>query len=433
VLSWGIAFRVRQYLKGSLWLVPLAGALIGAIGGPIGIAIDAHFGIPGRWEYTPSTATTLLASIIGASAALAGFVVTVSVLVVQIAIDSLSSRYMRLWFRDPMLKATLAVLLGTLTFALQALRRIKADFVPDMSVTIAEGLLVIGVLLFLLFLDRALHLMRPVAVAAVVAASIRRSAEDAARAAASADRPDFVVGEYKTGAEPELVIRSNKAGALQAVDTQGLVRFARGHDCLIVFLHAVGDFISVGAPVFEVYGTGESSPVIERRLLSMIALGNERTIDQDPAFGIRVMVDIANLALSPAVNDPTTAVQVLDHLGETLRMMGNTDLATEGVRSSGARPLVIIPTRSWDDIVTLAVTEIREYGARSIQVSRRLRAMLESVRDSVPAGRRPAIEEELARLDRSVAVAFAGSVDLDRATNADPQGIGGRLHAHHRE
>jgi uncharacterized membrane protein len=98
----------------------------------------------------------------------------------------------------------------------------------------------------------------------------------------------------------------------------------------------------------------------------MVALGNERTIDQDPAFGIRILVDIANLALSPAVNDPTTAVQVIDYLGETLRVIGNVDLSAHAARAPGTRPLVIVPTRSWDDLVMLALTEIREYGANSI-------------------------------------------------------------------
>jgi uncharacterized membrane protein len=125
----------------------------------------------------------------------------------------------------------------------------------------------------------------------------------------------------------------------------------------------------------------------ERRGLVHVARRDERTIDQDPAFGIRITVDIASLALSPAVNDPTTAVQVIDHLGETLRVLGNADLATHAPLGACARSLVIVPTRSWDDRVILACTEIRQYGANSIQVNRRLRAMLETVRDELPNNR----------------------------------------------
>ena len=428
MLSWGILFRVRQNLKGSLWAIPLAGALLGAVFGAVGIVLDEHASVPSYWQYTPGTASTLLSAIVGASAALIGFVVTVSVLVVQIATDSLSSRYMRIWFRDWMLKAVLAILLCTLTLSLQEMRRVNDTFVPDLAITAAGFLLVVGLVFFLLFLDRALHRVRPVAVAGLVAAKIRETAEEAGRAAASPDAPDFTVGPYDAGDTPTCVVSSARAGSLQAIDAAGLTRFARSNDCLLVLLHAVGDFVSIGSPLFEVHGAEGTPRALERRLQGMVALGNERTIDQDPAFGIRILVDIANLALSPAVNDPTTAVQVIDYLGETLRVLGNVDLSPQIPRGDRARPLVIVPTRSWDDLVMLAVTEIREYGANSMQVNRRLRAMLETVRRELPEARRAAIDEELARLNASVARTFADSVDLDRASDADQQGLGGPRH-----
>jgi uncharacterized membrane protein len=136
------------------------------------------------------------------------------------------------------------------------------------------------------------------------------------------------------------------------------------------------------------------------------------------------MVDIAIKALSPAVNDPTTAVQVINHLGETLRVIGSTDF--QGERDDGdTRSRVLIPARRWEDFLALGVTEIREYGASSIQVVRRLRAMLEELHGAVRPERRAAVEEELARLDADVERTFAGSSDADRATEADHQGLGG--------
>jgi uncharacterized membrane protein len=161
------------------------------------------------------------------------------------------------------------------------------------------------------------------------------------------------------------------------------------------------------------------------RLADMIALGDERTIEQDPAFAIRILVDVANLALSPAVNDPTTAVQVLDYLGEALRLVGTTELAVRTWGDNGRpRRGVVIPARSWEDYLALTVSEIREYGAGGIQIMRRLRAMLEELRDEVRPEFRPAIADELSRLDATVARRYADSVDLDRAGTADTQGIG---------
>jgi uncharacterized membrane protein len=116
-VSWATRFRIRQRLEGSLWVVPLVGILLGVLLGFLDVRLEGSIDLPSSWTYSPSTATTVLSAIVGAMAALTGFVVTVTVLVVQMAIDTFSARYMRLWYRDPMLKAVLAVLVGTLAFA----------------------------------------------------------------------------------------------------------------------------------------------------------------------------------------------------------------------------------------------------------------------------------------------------------------------------
>jgi uncharacterized membrane protein len=411
---WGIAFRARQFAKGSLWLLPLIGALFGAVLGSL--TVNKH--VSGLWDYTPGTATTLLSAVVGSTAALTGFVVTVSVLVVQMATGTFSARYMRLWYRDGLLKATLAVIVGTLTFSFALLRRVSTDFVPNLGVTAAGVFLLVGILFFLLFLDRFIHRLRPVAVAALVAKAGRRAlAESPATTApvAAADIPE--------GA-PSLQVTTETAGAIQAVHGAGLVRWARRHDCVVVLRQAVGDFVPSGRVLMDVYG--DPGRLAERQLHNLVAFGVERTIDQDAGFAVRIMVDVAIRALSPAVNDPTTAVQVLDHLEELLREMGTTSLERRGeLRDDDGRLRVVVPSQRWEDFLTLAVTEIREYGAPSIQVMRRLRTLLEGLRDEVLDEYRPAVDEELRRLDATVAASFGDSVDLDRALTADRQGIGG--------
>jgi uncharacterized membrane protein len=132
------------------------------------------------------------------------------------------------------------------------------------------------------------------------------------------------------------------------------------------------------------------------------------------------MVDIALMALSPAVNAPTTATQVLGHLGETLRTIGAVDLPAS---DPDVRAALVVRTHQWEDYLTLGVTEIRQYGASGIQVMRALRATLE-VRTTVQPDLRPAVDEELARLDATLAARWSDSVDADRAGIADDQGIG---------
>lgn len=424
-MSWATAFRLRQFARGSLWVLPLAGGLLGVLLGSGLILADRSVRLPPYWTYSPSTASTVLSAIVGAMAALTGFVVTVTVLVVQMATSTFSARYMRLWYRDRMLKVLLALLVGTLAYSFTLLRRIEASFVPDLGVSVAGFLVVANLLLFVVFLDRFLHRLRPVAVAAFVAGYVRR---DFGRYAAALSAPDVFAGAFDpAGEQPALVIRSARPGAIQALDVRGLAGWARQHGCLVVLSRRVGDFVPAGAALIATYGTAAAGPRAEDLLRKMIVLGDERTIEQDPAFAIRIMVDIADKALSPAINDPTTAVQALDHLSDVLRLIGAADFSRS--RWSAGTPVrtgLVFPARGWEDYLTLGVTEIREYGSTSIQVMRRMRAMLEELRDEVRAEHRPAVEEELARLQATVMRTFAGSVDLDRANTADPQGIGGR-------
>jgi len=425
-MSWSTRFRVRQFMRGSIWLVPVLGGIAGALCGIAAAEGGRLWTPPDGWTYSAGTAQAVLASVVGASVGLTGFVVTVGVLIVQMATGTFSARYMRIFYRDRLLKAVLAMLVGTLTFSYGLLRRVEQDSVPSLGVTLAGFFLATGVLLFLVFLNRSIHRLRPVAVAALVAQAGRRSFLDVMREVEEADAPVHVLGAYVSETPPTLVVPSLRAGAVQALDTTGLTRFARNRDCVVVVRPAVGDFVPEGAALFEVYGAGALDDAAAGHLRSMIVLGVERTIEQDPAFAIRVMVDIAIRALSPAVNDPTTAVQVLDHLGETLRLLGATGRpAPDPDGAEAASPGLVVRARSWDDIVELAFTEIRQYGGSSVQVVRRLRAVLEDLREQVKPEYRAAVDEELRRLDATVDEHWSRSVDLDLARLPDGQGIGG--------
>ena len=423
-MTWGLGFRLRQWLKGSLWLLPLLGLVAGIVLAEIGLWLDAHASVPAAWHYSAATATAILSAIIGAEAALTGFVVTVTVLAVQMATGTFSARYMRLWYRNWLLKILLATLVGTLLFAFRIIRQVETNSVPDISVTFAGLAMAVGLLLFVVFLDQTLHRLRPVAVAALVAGQARLAFESSIRDASRPETAFVAPGTAMPSAVPTFSLRAGHAGSMQAINTRGLIRFARRHRCLIVFRHAIGDFVPAGAVILEVHGA-EAALAASARLAGMIALGVERTVEQDPAFAIRIMVDIADKALSAAVNDPTTAVQVLDHLAETLRMIGIEPLDAGQASSDALEIGVILPVRQWSDYLSLGVTEIRMYGGSSIQVVRRLRAMLDELMELVLPEHRAAVRDELRRLDLDIAANFGGSSDFDRAKEADVQGIGG--------
>ena len=324
---------------------------------------------------------------------LTGFVVAFGVLVVQMATQTLSPRFMRLWYRDGLQKAVLGTFVGTLTFALALLRAVSADSVPDIGVTVAGS-------------------RSPSASSCSWSTSTAScTASDRSRSRGSCRRPERACsrrcgrrrrrrrGPGAAAGPPSLVVCGASAGAIQAIDRRGLLETAIRHDCVLVLPHAVGDIVPHGSELVRVHGAGE--PPTAECLRGMLALGEERTIEQDPAFALRILVDIAIRALSPAVNDPTTACQVLGGIEDLLLLIGESDLRGYGeLRDGDGRLRVLVGARRWEDLLSLALTEIREYGATATQVTRRTRALLEQLEARVRPEHRAAVLQQMASSTR---------------------------------
>ncbi|MEV5231319.1 DUF2254 domain-containing protein [Streptomyces pseudogriseolus] len=421
--TWSFRFRLGQYVRTSLWILPVLGLVLGALLGEAALALDDMVGIPTGWRYTAATATGVLTAIVGAMVALLGFVVTIGVLVVQQATGTLSPRYMRLWYRNRLQKAVLSLFAGTFAFAFTLLRRIGPDTVPDLGVTLAGLAVAVSLLMLLVYLNRFVHDLRPVA----VADRVRRTGLRVLGTSVQAQGRCSLLGEetHAGRGTPAELVRSADGGAFQGTDVAGLVRFAARHNCVLVVAHRVGDFVPPGGVLLEVHGEPRTPPE-PRRLAGMVALGAERTVEQDPAFALRVLADIAARALSSAVNDPTTAVQVLNHVDAFLHAVGRSELRGRHVLGdSDGVPRVVVPGRSWEEYLELGVTEVREYGIGSLQVCRRLRALLDGLLEGVPPERRPAVRRQLALLDTAVEREFPDAVRRSLARTGDRQGIGG--------
>ena len=155
-------------------------------------------------------------------------------------------------------------------------------------------------------------------------------------------------------------------------------------------------------------------------------VGQERTLEQDPAFAFRMMVDIASKGLSPAINDPTTAVLAIDQIQYLLRHIGVRYLG-EGRRFDSQGTLrLVYRTPDWEDFVGLAATEVRHFGGTSIQVARRLRAMLENLIQTLPEERAYILRLELGLLEKSTRRYFLEKEDLTMAEISDLQDVGGK-------
>ena len=130
-------------------------------------------------------------------------------------------------------------------------------------------------------------------------------------------------------------------------------------------------------------------------------------------------------ALSPAINDPTTAVLAIDQLHRLLRSVGKRDLRNDNITDESGKLRVIVRTPNWEDFVTLACTELRRYGADSIQVVRRLRAMIENLILTLPEDRHAALQAQQALLDHVIKGIYSLPEELALALATDSQGLGG--------
>jgi uncharacterized membrane protein len=202
-----------------------------------------------------------------------------------------------------------------------------------------------------------------------------------------------------------------------------LMSLAQRSNCIIEMVPAVGDFIAEGDPLFHIYEGGTMIP--EETFRNSVAIGAERTMEQDPMFAFRIIVDIASKALSPAINDPTTAVLAVDQLHHLLRDVGKRYLAEGHEKDSAGTVRLIYRRPYWEDFVQLSLTEIRQYGRDSIQVMRRLRAMLEDLIATLPACREPLLTRELSLLLSSSKRVFPDLADQELAGVGDLQGMGG--------
>ena len=147
-------------------------------------------------------------------------------------------------------------------------------------------------------------------------------------------------------------------------------------------------------------------------------------MQQNPLFAFRILVDIALKALSPAINDPTTAVLAIDQIHRLLRVLGSRELYADEILDPTGRLRVIFRMPNWQDFMHLACNEIRCIGAGSMQVARRLRAMLENLARTLPPDRCGALREELHLLDQTVAGFLKLPQNLELARIPDSQGLG---------
>lgn len=375
------------------------------------------------FRYTPEGARAVLGTLVSSMLTFIVFVLSATLIVVQLASGQLTPRVIAIVLAKPGVKLTLGTLTFTYTYTLSALARVEDNHVPDLHVGVAVVLNLLCIVVFFLFVQQLSTGLRPGSLMLLVANHGRRVIEQVYPSPLGPGRSEEAPAGPPPGTPGRSVEFAGRSGVVMGFSAAHLARLARDADAVVELVPQVGDSIAPGNELFRVYGGVR--PVPDAALRGCVAVGTERTLRQDPRYAFRILVDIANKALSPAINDPTTAVLALDQLDHMLSCLGRRCLDEGVARDRDGNLRVVYGTPDWPDYVTLAVTEIRQYGEGSLQVVRRLKAMLEHLIAVLPEVRRPPLRQELALVACAVARKFPDEEDRKRAGVADFQGVGG--------
>lgn len=418
-MNWFHRHTIRLYVRNSLWILP-------AIGIVAGLALAAWLtryerAMGSQMNLSRDTAQLILATIAGSTFTLLALTCSAVMVAVQLACAQLTPRIIALIYRNPYRKVGLAFMTFNFTFSVALLVRLDAA-VPLISSYLAAYGFLLNLAIFILFIDSMGKTLRPSSALRIVGLAARQVIRSVYPLRL---QPDSQPPEPVKAISPEShrVVLSDEDGAVLAFNMKGLTALATKERCIFELAPQVGDFIAAGDPLFRLHQ--HHSRIDDDDLRNLVAIGHERTLEQDPMFAFRIIVDIALKALSPAINDPTTAVLAIDQLHHLLREIGGRSLADGQEEDAAGNVRLVYRTPDWEDFVAMASTEIRHYGRDSIQVQRRLRAMLEDLLQTLPPRRHPIVVKELTLLDLSVRRVFPDADDQTLAEAGDLQGIGG--------
>jgi uncharacterized membrane protein len=377
------------------WAVPLlcavAAAGLGLALSNLDALLNTSFTLPFLFAGGPEGARALLSAIITSMISFTGLVFSITIVVLQLTSSQFSPRVLRTFLRDWFDQLTLGVFVATFVYALVVLRAVRGTaelnpFVPQLAITVAFGFVLGSVVVFLVYIHHIAQSIRAATIIDTIAHETRALLE-------RRYPPDaWQAAPVVLPTAPAHRVPAGRPGVVQRVDDERLLQLAEQHDVAIRMLRAVGEFVPAGAPLLEVYGEDLPDP---DRARAAVRLGNERSLDEDVGFGLRQLVDIAERALSPGVNDPTTAVQVIDQLHDLLRRLATRPLPPRQTLTEAGRLAVDVPQPDFADYLGLAVDEIAHWGADAERIQRRLRVMLHDLHDAARPEHRPALKRAL--------------------------------------
>ena len=404
----GRLFRLRIRLASAMW-VPVLAANVAAVGLGIGLPIlDKQIGDEQALPLSLGSAEAIFGALAGGMITFTGIVFSAVFVAAQIQTSSYSPRLAARLRRDPVVIAGLALPTATAIYSLFALAAIGRqtntpgqEFLPTATVVCGLLLAVITLGAFVALVQRAFESTQ---IGGILRALMRRGyavIEDVHPR--DAPHEDAIAPLSADGTTTD-VLHPGPPAVIAAVDRAALLRLGRQTGGFVTVVPSVGEYIAPGRVVLRIAAARTAAdPTLARRVF---VLSRQRTIDQDPAFALRMLVDIAIRGLSPAINDPTTAVQALDRIEALLIELANRHPGPSVLVDDDGTPRAMIRAPRWAAYMELGLMEIRRYGAESPQIVRRLNALYDRLDEVADDSERPRIALERRLLHDAVAGAF---------------------------
>jgi uncharacterized membrane protein len=414
----------RERVSPSLWYTPGLFVIGSLVASKITVAIDRARKAPAAPSWLlgadPSAAASLTATVAAAMLSFVAVVFSTTLVAIQLAGGQYSPRVVRIFVRSRLTHVTLGLFFATFVFSLNALVEVRGGsdpLVPAVTVSVVYLLLLITLGAFITFVHGMSRMLR-------VQYLLDRVTDEGRSVLADGfplQADSVEVPEPDLGDGPVLRNRT-RTGVVQAIDRAGLVRLAARSGSVIDVLVEAGEYVGVGTPVAR-QGPGATISLTGDDVAAHFLLGAERTLLHDPSFVFRQLVDVAIRALSPAVNDPTTAVQAIDRINDLLGEVADRQDPSGWYLDGAASAVLRLREPGLARVIVLAYAEIIRYGADSPQVVRRLRAAFDVLEPQLRPDVRATVDELRAILDGAAAAAMPAPF-VRLASEADRHGLG---------
>jgi uncharacterized membrane protein len=404
---------LRDAARTQLWPLPLLAVVVAVLAGLVLPLLDAS--VADDWTFLfdggPEAARSLLVAVAGSLITVTALTFSLTVVTLQLASSQFSPRLLRTFTADRVVQGTLALLLATFIYSITVLRSVRSatadhgEFVPQLSVTVAYVLTVASVLALVGFLA---HLVREIRVDTMLRNVHREASLTLSAVFPDAGEPDPDVLERPRAAAH---LTADGSGFVTFIDEAALLKAAVTHDACLIVDRVVGDNVVAGTPIGRAWVasgigglSGDGLADLQQSSAAAISIGFERTSAQDVGYGLRQLTDVVVKSLSPGINDPTTAIHAIGHCSALLGDIAAADPGPRTLRDEEGKARVTLDGPSLADLLDLAVSQPRRYGAADPDVLSRLFMLLAELAWSsdVPAHRR-AVSDQLGRLRGTVA------------------------------